>query len=449
MTRLAPGPPGLPFLGNLLNFRSDDRLTQMVRLQQQYGDVVRLQIVNRTLHIVSHPDDIKYVLQDNNRNYVKGRALGKAKVFLGEGLLTSEGEPWRRQRRLAQPAFHREHIERFATAMTAATAALLPRWQPLAETGQPINVADQMMRLTLDIVSQTLFSTGLTAAEIDSVAAVMPIILRETDRRIRAPTTLREHLPLPSNRRFQAGLRQLDAIVYRIIADRRRLGGDRDDLLCLLMAARDEETGAAMDDSQLRDETMTIFLAGHETTANNLAWTWTLLSQHPEVRRRLQAELDQVLQGRTPGAADVPRLVYTRMVLDESLRLFPPAWAIARQTIEADEIGGYDIPADSGLILSSYVVHRHPTFWRNPEAFDPERFAPEQAKSQHRYAYFPFGGGPRLCIGNSFALMESTLVLAMISQHYDLNLWEGHPVIPETAFTLRPLQGVMVKLHSR
>jgi cytochrome P450 len=449
MTRDAPGPAGLPLFGNLFDFGGGDRLTSMVRLRQQYGDIVRLRIMGRTLHIVSHPDDIKYVLQDNNRNYVKGRALGKAKVFLGEGLLTSEGELWRRQRRLAQPAFHRQHIERFAATMTDATADLLQRWEPLAKAGQPINVADQMMRLTLDIVSRTLFSTGLTAAEIDSVAAAMPFILRETDRRIRAPLEIREHLPLPSNRRFQTNLRTLDAIVYRIIADRRRLGGDRDDLLGLLMAARDEETGAAMDDKQLRDEAMTIFLAGHETTANNLAWTWTLLSQHPDGRRRLQAELDQVLRGRTPDAADMPRLIYTRMVLDESLRLYPPAWAIARQTTMPDQVGGYDIPANSGIIMSSYVVHRHPAFWCNAEAFDPERFAPERIKTQHRYAYFPFGGGPRLCIGNSFALMESTLILAMISQRYDLNLWEGHPVVPETAFTLRPLQGVMVTLHVR
>ena len=447
MTKTPPGPPGVPFLGNL-PAPPNQRLEAFQQLRRQYGDVVRLKIGPRFIYLVSHPDDVQHILQDNNRNYTKGRALEKAKVLLGEGLLTSEGAYWRRQRRLAQPAFHRKRIDGLAGTMTDVTREMLERWLPISQAGGELNLSAEMMRLTLEVVSRTMFGTGLSPEEAQAVGEALPFILRETNRRLTSLLGIRERLPLPSRFHFQEELDKLNRIVMRII-EQRRHSEQRDDLLGMLMSARDEETGEAMDDHQLRDEVMTIFLAGHETTANNLSWTIYLLSLHPEERRKVEEEVDRVLSGRTPSIEDVPHLVFTRQVIDESLRLYPPAWAIGRQTIDEDIIGGYPIPAKSGIIISTYIVHRHPDFWENPEGFDPQRFTPERARERPRYAFLPFGGGPRQCIGNNFALLESTLVLAMITQRFRLNLVSGHPVEMEPLITLRPRYGILVTIHPR
>jgi cytochrome P450 len=451
---IAPGPAGNLMFGNLYGIQ-EDRLHAFMQLRRDYGDVVRLNIGPRILHLVSHPDLVEYILQDNNKNYTKGRGLEKAKPLLGEGLLTSEGEFWRRQRRLAQPAFHRKKISGFVSTMTQAAAQMLARWDERPDKTEPLNIAGEMMRLTLDVVSRTLFSTGLQPGETESVADALPFILRETTRRLSSPFGLREHMPIQANRQFQEDLQALNKIVFRIINERRKAaeaGGQEnlpEDLLGMLMFSRDDETGEVMSDHQLRDEVMTIFLAGHETTANNLAWTFYLLSKNPDVRARLQEEVDRVLGGRQPDLEDIQNLVYTRQILDESLRLFPPAWAIGRQAIEADQVGGYLIPPGSGIVISTYVVHRHPEFWENPEGFDPDRFESQRVHERPHYAYIPFGGGPRLCIGNNFALQESTLVLAMVTQRYALDLVPGHPVVPETAITLRPRYGIQMTLHPR
>lgn len=444
----APGPAGLPFLGNLPQ-PGNDQMNRFAQLRQRFGDVVRLQVGPRTLHLLSHPDFARYVLQDNNRNYIKSRGLEKTKDVLGEGLLTSEGEFWRRQRRLIQPIFHRQKIATFAETMTAATAEMLEGWEAAAAGGDPIDIAQAMMHLTLDIVSKTLFSTALTPAELDTVGEVMTPILHYATERIGSLFDFTDEWPTPANRRERAREAKLDDIVYRIIGERRRSGDKADDLLGLLMAAQDEETGEGMTDKQLRDEVMTIFLAGHETTANLLAFTWTLLSHHVGARQRLQAEVDRVLEGRTPDAADVPALSYTNMIIDEALRLYPPAWVIGRQPLADDEIGGYPIPAGSTVLISIYNIHRHPDFWENPEGFNPERFTPERKRERNRYAFIPFGGGPRLCIGEHFALTEAALVVAMVTQRYELNLLPGHPVAPEAAFTLRPEGPIWMTVHPR
>jgi cytochrome P450 len=444
----APGPPGRPLVGNLFDF-SQDRMHQFVQLRNAYGDVVRLKVGPRVLHLVSHPDLIKYVLQDNNRNYTKGRGLEKARPLLGRGLLTSEGEFWRRQRRMIQPAFHRRRIEQFVSLMLEEIESVLARWEPISLQGRSFDVATEMMRLTLSVVTRTLFSAGLSSDETQVVSQALPFLLRETDRRIASLTSLRESLPLPVNRKYAHELERLDRIVYRLIEQRRKSPQEESDLLGMLMSAVDEGSVSGMDDQQLRDEVMTLFLAGHETTANNLTWTFYLLSSNPAVRQALEAELEKVLAGRPPALEDVPKLVYTRQVLDESLRLYPPAWAFGRQAIQDDQIGGYHIPAGTQLIISPYVVHRHPEFWENPEGFDPERFNPEVAQGRPHYSFIPFGGGPRLCIGRDFALMESTLALARISQRYRLDLVPGFEVQPETAITLRPKAGLRMILHAR
>jgi cytochrome P450 len=446
---IAPGPPGTLVFGNALLLQKD-RPNVFLAMRNQYGDVVRFAVGSRVIHLVSHPDLAKYVFQDNNRNYLKGRGLEKIKPLLGEGLLTSEGEFWRRQRRLMQPAFHRQKINAFLPVMAENTYRMFERWRALLESGTTsLNVAAEMMRLTLEVVSRTLFSTGLSSQEMDAVAEAMPIVLREANRRTTSILDLREKLPTPAKRQFQHEIEALDAIVYRIIDNRRRSGEERPDLLGMLMAAQDEESGEQMSDRQLRDEVMTIFLAGHETTANNLSWTLYLLSLHPQVREKLQQEVDQVLGADAPTLEDVPRLVYTRQVIDEALRLYPPAWAVARQTVEADQIGGYLIPAGSNVIISPYVIHRHPDFWVNPQGFDPGRFEPQAVQARPHYAYIPFGGGPRQCIGNNFALLEGTLILAMLTRQFELDLVPGYPVVPETSITLRPTQGIHMTLRSR
>jgi cytochrome P450 len=445
---MIPGPKPLPLIGNLRYLRPDTHRA-LVRARAEYGDLVHFQVNNRHLYFAAHPDDAKYILVDNNRNYHKGRGIQKAKPLLGEGLLTSEDDFWRRQRRLVQPAFHRQQINNLAGTMTVSTAALIDRWQPLARSGAVVDVAEEMMALTLDIVTKALFSTALTPDEIHEVGTSMTPLLRHATQRTQAVFDFVEKLPLPSNRRFEELRNRLDQIVYRIIETRRQSGADHEDLLSMLMAAHDEETGESMTDKQLRDEVMTLFLAGHETTALLLSWTWALLSWHPDVRRRAQAEVDQVLADRTPTAEDVARLPYLGMILSESLRLYPPAWAIPRRPLADDEIRGHRIPAGCTVIVSPYVTHRHPDFWDNPEGFDPERFTPEAVKARHRFAYFPFGGGPRMCIGNNFALMEATLAAAMILQRYEVNLIPGHAVEAEVAFTLRPKQGVPVSIKAR
>lgn len=446
---VAPGPPGTPVFGNALRLRGD-RPNVFLAMRNQYGDVVRFKAGSRVIHLVSHPDLAKYVFQDNNRNYLKGRGLEKIKPLLGEGLLTSEGEFWRRQRRLMQPAFHRQKINAFLPVMVESTQGMFERWRTLQGSGTTsLDVAGEMMRLTLEVVSRTLFSTGLSSQEMDAVAEAMPFVLREANRRITSILDVREKLPLPANRRFQHGIEALDAIVYRIIESRRHSGEEKLDLLGMLMAAQDEDSGEQMSDHQLRDEVMTIFLAGHETTANNLAWTLYLLSLHPQVREALQQEVDQVLGDAAPALEYVPRLVYTRQVIDEALRLYPPAWAVARQAIEGDQIGGYLIPAGSDVLISPYVIHRHPDFWVNPEGFDPGRFEPQAVQARPHYAYIPFGGGPRQCIGNNFALLEGTLILAMLTRQFELDLIPGYPVEPEPTITLRPSHGIHMTLRSR
>jgi cytochrome P450 len=443
-----PGPPGLPLLGNLRHMRID-AARGFVRAREQYGDLVRYQIASRPIYLVCHPDDIKYVLVDNSRNYTKGRGLAKAKPLLGEGLLTSEGTFWRRQRRLAQPAFHREHIASLADVMTDATGTMLQRWQAFAISGNTFDVSAEMMRLTLTVVTRALFTTALTPTDIETVSTAFPPLLRWATDRVTAIFDFVEKLPTPDNRRREQHTAELNRIVYRIIDERHVRHEQHNDLLALLMVARDDESGAMMTDEQLRDEIMTIFIAGHETTALLLSWTWALLSWHPDVRRRVEDEVDAALEGRTPTAADMAKLPYLGMVISEAMRLYPPAWAILRSPIRNDRIRGYPIPAGATMILSPYVTHRHSSFWDNPEGFEPERFTPERARSRHKYAFFPFGGGPRLCIGNNFAVIEATLIAAMVCQRYRLDLVPGHPVEPELGFTMRVKDGLPVRLVRR
>jgi cytochrome P450 len=438
-SREAPGPRGRLLTGSMRDFQRDS-LGFIEEVARRYGDVARYRMAHMTWYQVNHPEGVRRILQENNHNYPKSDLTASIlKPVVGDGLFTSEGKTWLRQRRLIQPAFHRQRVAAFGELMTDATLKMLDRWEPSA----PVDVAAQMTRLTLDIVTGALFHAHV-GDEPETIARAVTMLLEEINYRFEVPFYPPLSVPTPRNRRLRAAVRTLDRAMYSIIEEHRRTGEGEGDLLSLLMEARDEETGQAMSDRQLRDEVITLFIAGHETTANALAWTFYLLAKHPEAEERLRNELDEVLGGshRTPTVADLPRLPYARMVVEEAMRLYPPAWITDRQAIAEDEIRGHRIPKGAHVVISPYVTHRLPDLWEDPERFDPERFSPENSVGRPRYAYFPFGGGPRQCIGKGMALVEAQLILATVAHRYRLRLASDRPVQPEALVTLRPHGGL-------
>jgi cytochrome P450 len=397
-SRLPPGPRRRIPLAGLLAYRRGP-LPFFQTLSRQYGDISYFKLGGQDAFFLNHPDFIKDVLVTNGQNFMKGLALQRAKRLLGEGLLTSEGEFHRRQRRLAQPAFHRARVASYAASMIDYAALMRARWQD----GVTMDISEEMMRLTLAIVGKTLFDADVES-DAPEVGEAMSVVM-DLFNTITIPFfELLQKLPLPQLRRFDTARAKLDTIIYRMIEERRLSDKDRGDLLSMLLLAQDDEgDGARMTDAQLRDELMTIFLAGHETTANALTWTWYLLSQNPDVESRLHAELDEVLGDRLPSVEDAGRLPYTEMVLTESMRLYPPAWALGRMALSDFEIGGYRIPKRSLVLMSQYVMHRDPRYFPEPEHFDPTRWTAEARETRPQFSYFPFGGGTRRCIGEGFA----------------------------------------------
>ncbi len=382
------------------------------------------------------------MLVEHHRDYRKVPWYNsKLKQIIGQGLLTNEGESWVRQRRLAQPVFRHERLQALGVDMTDATLRQLEHWREFAGRGTPFDVASEMMRLTLTIVAQTLLGADVRH-EADAVGEAVTAGLEYAVTKMGSYVDWPVQIPLPLHRRFTRARATLDRIVYRIITDRRQSGTDTGDLLSMLLRARDAETGATMTDRQVRDEVMTTFLAGHETTAVALTWTWFLLAAHPDAAHRLQAELASVLGSRTPTAGDLPHLPYTRMVLEESMRLYPPVWGLSRTPIVDVDLGGHRISKGTIIYLSPYLTHRHPAFWDDPDRFDPDRFRSDRSAARPRFAYFPFGAGPRQCIGAGFAMMEARLVLATVAQRYALDLAPGHPVSLDPKITLRPRFGL-------
>jgi len=428
-----PGPGrGLPFR-QLADFRRDP-LAFLERVHRRWGDVARFRFGPRSVYLLAHPDQIRDVLVTRHRNFIKSRALQRARVILGEGLLTSEGEHHLRQRRLAQPAFHRERIAALGRTMVRYAARTAGEWQG----GREMEVTREMNRLTLAIAGKTLFGADVEA-EADEIGGALSTALLAFKRLTNPLGPILDRLPLPQTIRVRRAAERLDATIYRMIDERRRSGEDRGDLLSMLLAARDEEgDGGGMTDLQLRDEALTLFLAGHETTANALAWTWHLLARNPEAEAALHAELDAALAGRAPAVNDLPRLPYTRAVLAESMRMRPPAWVIGREPKEDFEAGGFRIRARSVVMLSPWITHHDPRWWPEPERFDPARWTPEMEAALPRFAYFPFGGGPRKCIGEGFAWTEGILVLATLAQRWRLRPAPGAEVGREPLITLRP-----------
>ena len=438
-----PGPKNPPILGHYAAFRKDPP-GFLMRTAREYGDVSFYTIGPAHIYQFAHPDLIKDVLVTNQHSFIKSRVLQRAKVLLGEGLLTSEAPLHTRQRRLVQPAFHRQRLAGYAQTMIDYAARTRDRWQD----GQTYDIAVEMMRLTLAVVAKTLFSADVER-EAAMIGESLTAVLHLFDLVMMPFSRVIERLPLPSVRRFEAAKRRLDEIIYRIIDERRRSKEDKGDLLSMLLLAEDEEATGGMTNQQVRDEALTLFLAGHETTAVALTWTWCLLSQNPEAEARLHAELDRVLGGRTPVPEDFGRLPYTEGVFAESLRLYPPAWGIGRMALKNYEAGGYAIEPGDIILMSPYVVHRDARWWKEPERFDPDRWTPETRAALPKFAYFPFGGGARVCIGEHFAWMEGVLLLATLAQRWNLRLKPGHPVAYRALLTLRPRYGMQMTVHSR
>jgi len=442
--RSPPGPRGHWLLGNTREFVRDP-LQALVKHWRCHGDVVRFRFAGGlSAHLLAHPDHVKHVLQDRHRDYPKAPRMNrKLRPLLGEGLFTSGGALWLRQRRLSQPAFHRQRLAVLATLTTDATAAMLDRWQEGARRQQPIRLMPEMSRLTLTVLGQALFGAHLDE-EGAPIARAVQTAFEYTNRRLESYVDLPEWLPLPSTRRFLRARRTLDTRVHEIVRERLRSGSGGDDLLALLLAARDADSSGALSERQLRDELVTMLVSGHETTAAALTWILYLVATHADVARRLRAELDAVLGARAPTLEELPRLPYTAMVIQEALRLYPPLWGITRQPVTEDEIDGYRVPRRTMVILCPYITHRHPEFWDDPEAFDPERFTAERAAARPRYAYFPFGGGPRQCIGDTFALVQAQLVVATLLRQCRLDVVGGYPAAPHPTITLRPRGEILV-----
>ena len=447
--RTAPTRPGSLILGSMKQFQQEN-IQLFVDAAKEQGDVVRMRFAAYEVFLVSHPDGVQHILQSNNRNYGRSTYGNELiKRITGLNLFTSEGDYWLRQRRLMQPAFHRRRLENFNNIMVNATLRLLDRWAPAIAQGEPLDMHTEMTFITTDIVGQALFSVDLTdkSSELGNAFRISTQYLNDG---FRQPFILPLWVPTKQNRRTRWAIKTTRRIIQSMIDDRRRSGDNYDDLLQMLMEARDEETGETMTDEQLSWESTVVIGAGQETTSNLLTWTFHVLAENPEIEKQLLNEIDTVLEGRTPSMADLPHLPYLRMLIDEVLRLYPPAWTLsARNTLEDDVILGYSIPKGSLVFVMPFILQRDPRFWENPEDVVPERFSDENEDKIHKYAYIPFGAGPRKCIGNTFALIEAQLILATLLQRVRLKLVPGKEVKLDPSFTLRIEDGLPMHIVPR
>ena len=440
---LPPGPKGSLIMGVMREFNRDT-LGFITRLRD-YGDVVRSRFLYLHAYFLYNPSDIESLLTTNAKSYRKARSLRSPFFYrlVGNGLVTSEGDFWRRQRRLAQPAFHRQRISSYGDVMVQFAQRALDTWKH----GERRDVARDMTRLTLEIVVKTLFNSDVSN-DADHIGQILSGLVKPFASQATLKWILDNRLPTPGHRRYFNAVSEIDRIVFRIIAERRASGYDEGDLLSMLLQAQDDD-GTQMTDAQLRDEVMTLFLAGHETTALTLSWSWYLLATHPDAEKKFHAELDEVLGGRAPSVSDLSKLKYTEMIAKESMRLYPPAYAVGREALEETEIGGFRVPKRTQLFAFQWVTHRDARYFEEPDAFKPERWTPEAVERLPKYAYFPFGGGPRQCIGNYFAMMEIVLVLATIGQRFRFRLDPEHKVELLPVLSLRPRNGIKVIIEPR
>jgi cytochrome P450 len=441
---LPPGPKGIPVFGSVFEPRGDS-IGYLTRCAREYGDIVFFRFMGVPACYVNRPDYIESVLVTQNNNFVKSKDYRAMRRVLGNGLLLSEGEFWRRQRKLIQPAFHQARIAAYAEIMVGYAQRMLASWTD----GQKLDIHEAMMHVTLGIVAKTLFDADVSH-EAEDVDAALTVLMGKFLRQAGLALLLPTWVPLPTSRLLKRAVGRLDKVIYHIIEQRRSNGQMSGDLLSEFLQVQDDE-GVGMTDRQLHDEIMTLFLAGHETTANVLSWTWLLLGQNPEVERKLIEELARVLGGRVPTPADLAQLIYTDMVLRESMRLYPPVWVIGRRALAPFRLGEYELPADTNVLISQLILHKDARYFRDPQRFDPERWSAGDARGAvlPRFAYFPFGGGPRVCIGAGFAMMEAVLLLATIAQHFQIQIAPGQTVKVQPSVTLRPRNGIPVTLRRR
>ncbi len=414
---------------------TDDSLERMVELFATHGDIYRVYVPARQSHIyvIHHPDDVKRVLVSNHRNYTKGLGLDRVKILLGKGLMTSEGELWTRQRYMMQPYFHRRVISQFAEVIDTANSQLLTRWEALARAGEPVNLTDEMSALTLEVVLRSIFGHDLERMAQELGGNPFDVITKEQSRDLQ----------------FAFKFRSLSKLVAGLIERRRREKQEHLDYIAMLMSARDKDSGQPMAERQLIDEILTLVVAGHETTASGLNWTWYLLSQHPDAEAKLHAELDAVADEAAPSLQQMEQLAYTQQVINEALRLYPPGWLLSRRTLQPDVLSGYEIPAGANVLLPLYLLHRHPRYWHDPDTFRPERFAPDHEAERPRFAYMPFAAGPRHCIGETFALYEMLMHLHRVARHFRLIHVPDKPIELEAQINLRTRHPLHMRLERR
>ncbi|WP_250631614.1 cytochrome P450 [Rhodoflexus caldus] len=442
-----PRVKGLPLIGNAIDFMNDP-LQFLVYHSRHTGRVFEMQIGSRTMTVVWHPSDVKQVLLENAKNYGKSEGYKAVQRMLGNGLLNSEGDFWLRQRKLIQPAFHLSKIAGMTNLMVATCGNILQRWEQKPQ-GEIIDLSAELMRITLEIVTNALFSTDVSQ-NVQQVYDHMGVLLEYAYYRIVSPVKLPEYVPTPGELRFRKARREFDDLIYGIIAKRKQQPCHYNDLLDMLLASIDEDTNTGMTEEQLRDEIITLFMAGHETSANALAWCFYLLTQSPETTARIREEIARVTGGQPVHFEHLGELKFVNQVIQETLRLYPPAWVIGRKSLHGDTIAGYHVPANRTVVVSPYATHRHPDLWENPDQFNPDRFASEEVKKMTqpgKFQYIPFGGGARMCIGYNFALLEMQLVLAMILPHYSLELPQGTKVQTEPLITLRPKNGLKMNIR--
>jgi cytochrome P450 len=442
--KLPPGPKGYPVFGTVFEPKGDT-ITYLTKCAREYGDIVFFRFLGVPACFVNKPEHIESVLVTQNSNFVKSKDYRAMRRVLGNGLLLSEGEFWRRQRKLIQPAFHQGRIAAYAEVMIAHTQRMLASWSD----GQSLDMHEAMMRLTLGIVAKTLFDADVSH-EAEDVDAALTVLMGKFLRQAGMALLLPVWVPLPTSQLLKRAVGRLDKVIYSIIEQRRASGQMSGDLLSVFLQAHDDE-GVGMTDRQLHDEIMTLFLAGHETTANVLSWTWYLLGQNPQVEEKLTEELSRVLAGRVPTPADLPRLAYTDMVLREAMRLYPPVWVIGRRALAPFRLGDYELPADTNVLISQLIMHKDPRYFPDPQRFDPDRWSTSnpQSASLPRFAYFPFGGGPRVCIGAGFAMMEALLLLSTIAQQFRIEVSPELKVKVQPTVTLRPKHGIPATLKRR
>ncbi|MBD2181246.1 cytochrome P450 [Planktothrix sp. FACHB-1355] len=435
-----PGPEGNTIVGNLAEL-GQDPLGFLTKCTREYGDIVPLRLGLTPACLLTQPEYIEQVLKERIL-FIKSKGIRALRSFIGEGLLSSEGDWWQHQRRLIQPVFSHKRIAGYGQIMVAYAERAIDTWQD----GETRDIHDEMMQLTLNIVMKCLFNQDITEGEAKNVAYAIDVAMHWFENKRKQGFFIWEWFPRPENIRYKNAIQQMDKSIYHLIEERRTSGEDTGDLLSMLMQVKDEEDGSQMTDKQLRDETITLMLAGHETTANTLSWTWMLLSQHPEVRSKLQAELKEVLDSRSATVADLPKLRYTEMIIKEAMRLYPPVPIMTREATQDCEIGGYEVPAGCQVMMSQWVMHRNPRYFEDPEVFQPERWANDLEKQLPRGVYFPFGDGPRTCIGKGFAMMEAVLLLATIAQKFEVNVVQDYAIVPQPSITLRPEYGIKVTL---